>query len=56
MLGILTSTLLGMVAKIFTSDFIEFVFLKIGDILVKRTNSTIDDEFLAKIKEQLGAK
>ena len=56
MYQIILTALMNMVAKILTSEFIEFAIIKFAEALVKRTTTTYDDEFLAKIKELLGKK
>lgn len=56
MYQILLSALLGMVGKILTAEFIEFAIVRFAEILAKRTATTYDDEFVAKIKELLGKK
>ncbi len=56
MMSMVLSVLLGMLAKLVSAEFIEFSVIKLAEILVKRTDTTYDDEFLAKIKELLGKK
>lgn len=54
--GIAVKAVLAMVGKIVTAEFIQFTILKMGEILVKRTDTPHDDEFLAKMKELLDRK
>lgn len=56
MYSIIISALLGMAAKIMTSEFVEFVIIKCAEILVTKTSTTYDDEFLAKVKDLLNRK
>ena len=53
---IILGALMGMVSKILTASFVEFVIIKCAEILVSKTNTPHDDEFLAKIKELLNSK
>lgn len=53
MYTIIVSALLGMLSKVLTASFVEFVIVKCAEILVSKTNTPHDDEFLAKIKELL---
>lgn len=53
MFAILLSALVSMVTRLVTSEFIEFAILKGAEALVKRTSTSYDDEFLAKIEELL---
>jgi alanine dehydrogenase len=56
MQGIIISTLLGMVAKLVTSDFIEWAIIKAAEILVARTDNHWDDDLVVKVKEALAKK
>lgn len=56
MYGIIIAALMGMVSKILTAGFVEFVIVKCAEILVSKTSTPYDDEFLAKIKELLNSK
>jgi hypothetical protein len=53
MQALIVSALLGMLSKVLTASFVEFVIVKCAEILVSKTNTPHDDEFLAKIKELL---
>lgn len=53
MYTIIISALLSMVSKILTANFVEFVIVKCAEILVAKTSTPHDDEFLAKVKELL---
>lgn len=51
MLQIVVKTLMGILARAASAEVAEWVFFRIADILVKRTDTEHDDEFLAKVKE-----
>ena len=42
---------LGIFAKAASAEVAEWILFKVADILVKKTDTPHDDEFLAKIKE-----
>ncbi len=56
MYQIILTALLSMASRVLTAGFIEFVIIKCSEILVAKTTTPHDDEFLAKIKELLGKK
>ena len=45
-----------MVAKLVTSEFIQFCVLEALDAIAKKTENKVDDEFVAKIHEILERK
>ncbi len=51
---IIIAALAAMGAKLLTASFLEYVLLFCARILVKKTSTNYDDEFLAKIEEILG--
>ncbi len=52
-MNIVLAALMAMVSKILTASFVEFAIVKAAEILVKKTETKYDDEFLDKIKELL---
>ena len=53
---VVMSALMSMGAKLLTTKFVEWAFIWAAEHLAKRTKSTVDDELVAKIKEQVSAK
>ena len=51
MIQIIVKTLMGILANAASAEVAEWVFFKLADVLVKKTGTKHDDEFLAKIKE-----
>tara|TARA_R110000850_G_scaffold148827_2_gene271118 strand:+ start:2627 stop:2806 length:180 start_codon:yes stop_codon:yes gene_type:complete len=51
MIQIIVKTLMGILANAASAEVAEWVFFKLADVLVKKTETKHDDEFLAKIKE-----
>ena len=49
MFGIVTGALIGMVTRLMTSEFIQFCILKALDVVVSKTDTKVDDEFVAEI-------
>lgn len=56
MQAVIISALISMVTRLVTAEFIQFCVLKALDILVARTPTKVDDEFVAKIHEVLEKK
>ena len=56
MTSILVSTLLSILGKLVSSDFITYLLIKGAEILASKTDNKYDDEIVAKIAEVLGKK
>lgn len=56
MLSILISSLLGIVTRLVTSDFIQYLILEGAKALARKTDNKYDDEIVAKMEEVLGNK
>ena len=52
----LLGALKAILVKLASQEAIEFLIIWAADIAVKSTNTTYDDELLAKIKDLLGRK
>ncbi len=53
-MNIIIATIIGMLSRLLTASFVEFTILKLATMLVERTDSKRDDEFLKEIKKALG--
>lgn len=51
MIQVIVKALMGILARAASAEVAEWVFFKLAEILVKKTETKHDDEFLAKIKE-----
>lgn len=53
-ISILTSTLLSMGTKLLTEKFVKLLIVKLLEIIVKRTQTDVDDKLLAEAKKSWG--
>lgn len=51
LIQVIVKTLMGILARAASAEVAEWVFFRIAEILVKKTETKHDDEFLAKVKE-----
>ena len=51
MVQLLVKAALGIFAKAASAEVAEWLLFKVADVLVKKTDTKHDDEFLEKIKE-----
>lgn len=54
MLSILLSSLISIVTRLVTSEFIQFLILEGAKALAKKTDNKYDDEIVTKMEEVLG--
>jgi|TARA_R110000765_G_scaffold88064_3_gene168480 hypothetical protein len=50
----IAAVLKGIIVKLATKAFLEWLLFWVAEMIVKSTKTTKDDEFLAKIKELTG--